>query len=259
MASAARRTVIGALPAAALLAMGRLVPQARAQDAADFAEALAYSRDVAAGLAEDVRSANYPIDDERAREWQERDFKGRSIVAETAVELGEDVLLEYVEDDYRAVAEEMVARGVPLVPAPEEVVPIPTEAAAVEPECPDRMSVAWDILLDSMDLLEERDAVVAAIQALDQSGEHVRAIDKALEAGDLDRVVDALFSLLEFLMEGGVLQKLAETLGKRVSAKLLKQVALRLVPFVGTGYALCALGLACHRHWDRLTCDPDAA
>lgn len=116
------------------------------------------------------------------------------------------------------------------------------------------MEVCWDILLDSLDLLEEKELFKEAIRAVEGMDDRLSDIETAVDESDWDRAVDGLFNLLEFLFERAIVARLVENLGEKVAFKFLKAVSLRLIPFVGYGYAIAALGLSVRRHWASLTC-----
>ena len=62
------------------------------------------------------------------------------------------------------------------------------------------------------------------------------------------------FDLLDFLLHGSSIVVLVRMLGDELGKKFLRSLIIRLVPYVGTGYAATALGFAIHRHWARLVC-----
>jgi hypothetical protein len=112
----------------------------------------------------------------------------------------------------------------------------------------------WDILLDSLGFLDEREFFLKAVNAIDGASDHITRMNNAIVEGQQRKAIDAFFDLLEFLIDGSVIVVLARMLGGRLGRRFFRSATIRLVPIVGTGYAIAALGLAIHRHWDRLGC-----
>jgi len=257
-----RRALLASLSCYASLSADPRLLRALAQDLGNFDEELSASRDISSKLAAEVLEAEYPIGDEIAFSWRDLDFDGRLRVASAAAGLASagaaletGQLLERALGDRRELAQTIAERGVALIPSPDEVVELSTEKAGVESECPSKVDVAWDIVLDSMDLLDEKELFKEAFRRVEGSEDAISRLESAIESADTDRIIDALFSLLDFILNNGTIYALIELAGERVAGKFLKALTLRLLPFVGTGYALTALGLALYRHWDRLFCD----
>ncbi|MDE0005392.1 MAG: hypothetical protein OXQ29_22095 [Rhodospirillaceae bacterium] len=148
----------------------------------------------------------------------------------------------------------MMARSVPLIPAPQAIVPLSTVRTPVADRCPPADEVMWDILLDSLGLLDERRFLRATLNAINGVPERVERINGSIRSGQWDQGIDAVVELLEFLLDGGAIVILLSELGERLGRRFLRSIAFRLIPFVGTGYAIAAFALAFHRHRDRLFC-----
>ena len=249
-----RRTVLAALPASAMLSQFGLIRRALAQDEGAFREQLQASRDIAVRLANRVREVPGRIDSEVATDLRELDYQGRYGLASAASGLSQGQLREYVQEEFQQAADTMVMRAVPLIPAIRDIVRVPTLRTPVDESCPPTSDVMWDILFDALGLLEEREFFMEALRAISGTSEHFERIDNSLNEDQWERAVDGFFDLLEFLLEGGTVIVLAQMLDERLARRFLRAVAIRLVPFVGTGYAIGAFGLAVHRHWDRLFC-----
>jgi hypothetical protein len=231
--------------------------QVLAQDTDTFRSVLSTSQDTAATLQQEVLGTPLPIGPEAALAWSERDFGGRRSVAEAAVGIEEDVLLEFVPSDLRELAATMQEHNVPIMPQPQEIQQVQVEEpppAFVEAECPDKTEVLWDILLDSLGLLEEKELFQAVANTIEGFNEEIQSIAVNVESDDTDALIDGLFNVIRFFGERAVLQTIVQNLGERTAQRLLKALSLRLVPWVGWGYACTALGLSVYKHWPRLVC-----
>ncbi len=249
-----RRTVLATLPASVLVSQLASIRWAVAQDEGRFREQLQVSRDIAIELANDVRAARGEIDFIGASRWQELDYQGRSALATASLGLSQSQLYRYVQDEFRVTADTMIGRGVPLIPAPQDIVRLSTVRVPMAESCPPTADVMWDILLDALGLLDEREFFLEVVNAIDGASDHITRMNRSMFEGGRRQAIDAFFDLLEFLMDGSVIVVLEGMLGDRLGRKFLRSVTIRLVPVVGTGYAIVALGLAIHRHWDRLVC-----
>lgn len=249
-----RRTVLATLPASVLVSQLASIRWAVAQDEETFREQLQISRNIAIELANDVRAAHGEIDFITASHWQELDYQGRNALAIASLSLNQNQLYRYIQDEFRVTAETMIGRGVPLIPAPRDIVRLSTVRVPMVESCPPTAEVMWDILLDSLGLLDEREFFLQVVNAIDGASEHITRMNSSIVEGRRRQAIDAFFDLLEFLIDGSVIVVLAGMLGDRLGRKFLRSVTIRLVPVVGTGYAVVALGLAIHRHWDRLVC-----
>lgn len=254
--SISRRTVLGALPVSLLSSQLVCLRWALAQDQPAFGRQLEGSQRIAYRLAEAVRATRGELDPEGAARLQEQDYRGRSGLANSSLSLSQEQLHEYVQHEYRGTANQMVERGIRLVPEPPQIRRISTVRTSVDEPCPPRSEVIWDILLDSLGLFDERTLFMAAVNAVYADRDYINRIHNAMRENRVDQAIDGLFDLLEFLLTGGVIVELAQRLSERLAYKLLRAISVRLVPFVGTGYAISALGLAVHRHRNRLFCQP---
>lgn len=252
--SLTRRTVLTVLPATMILSQFPSIRWVLAQDDEVFRRQLQVSRDIAAGLANSVREVGGVLDPGRAMNWQQRDYQGRNALAIASLSLNQEQLHGYVRDEFRETADAMVQRGVRLVPAPRDVERLSTVRTTVGESCPSAGVVMWDILFDSLGLLEERHLFREAFNAINGASDRVERMNDSISRGRWERAVDAFFDLLEFLLKGGTIIQLSRVLDDRLARRFLWSVTIRLVPFVGTGYAITAFGLAVHRHWDRLFC-----
>ena len=256
--SLTRRTVLGALPASFLLSQLPWLRWALAQDQQPFERQLERSQHIANGLAKTVRATRKEFDPAKAAGLQEQDYQGRSNVAKASLSLSQEQLSKYVRHEYRGTAKQMVERGIRLVPKPAQIVRLPNVGMSVDDPCSPRSEVIWDILLDSLGLLDERAFFKEAMNAIILTDGNyiniINRIDNAIRENRMDQAIDGCVNLLEFLLKGGVIVKLAQMLEDRLANRLLKVISVRLVPFVGTGYAIFALGLAVRRHWNRLFC-----
>lgn len=254
VASLTRRTVLSAVPAFALLSPPGLIRRALAQDVGAFAEQLNASRDIAINLDDRVREVRGRVDAEMASVLQELDYRGRYGLATAASGLDQSQLRENVREEFGQAADMMRAQAVPLIPTPESIIRISTLRTPGGDSCPSVGTVVWDILFDALGLLEEREFFMAALNAVDGTTQRVERISVALNEDQWEQAVDGFFDLLEFLFEGGTVIMLARMLDERRARRFLRAVAIRLVPFFGTGYAIAAFGMAVHRHWNRLFC-----
>lgn len=228
---------------------------ALAQNIDAFQSALSASQDTAAKLQEEVLSAPFPIEFETAADWSARDLQGRLSVAEAAVGIEDEVLLEFVPSDFRELADAMQEFDVPVMPQPQEIQPRVTEEPPELVEaCPEKTDVLWDILLESLGLLDEKEFFKAFASTIQGLEEEIQSVALSVESGDTSDLIDGLFNIIRFFLERAVLQQIVEKLGERTARRLLKAISLRLVPWVGWGYATTALGLAAYRHWPRLVC-----
>lgn len=249
-----RRTVLAMLPASVLVSQLASIRWAVAQDEGAFREQLEVSSNIAIELSNDVRAVRGEINFIRALHWQELDYQGRNALATASLSLSQGQLYRYVQDEFRVTAETMIGRGVPLIPAPRDIVRLSTVRVPMAESCPPTAEVMWDILLDSLGLLDEREFFLEVVNAIDGASDHITRMNSSIAEGRRRQAIDAFFDLLEFLIDGSVIVVLAGMLGDRLGRKFLRSITIRLVPVVGTGYAIVALGLAIHRHWDRLVC-----
>lgn len=249
-----RRTVLATLPASVVVSQLASIRWAVAQDDGKFREQLQVSRDIANRLANHVREVRGEIDSGGAAEWQDLDYRGRNSLAIASSGFSQSYLYQFVREDFRGAADAMIAREVPLVPASQDIVRLSTVRVHVSESCPPTGEVMWDILFDSLGLLDEREFFMEAVNAIDGASDHITRMNNAIVEGQQRRAIDAFFDLLEFLIDGSVIVALARMLGDRLSRRFLRSVTIRLVPILGTGYAIAALGLAIHRHWNRLVC-----
>ncbi len=210
--------------------------------------------DIAIELANGVRGARGRIGSSGALEWQALDYRGRKAPATASLDLSQDQLYQYVQEEFRGTAETMIAQGVPLIPAPRDVVPISIVREPVDASCPPTDEVMWDILFDSLGLLDEREFFFEAANAIDGTTDYTTRMSNSMGEDQRQQAIDALFDLLEFLLHGGTIAVLARMAGDRLGKRFLRKLTIPLIPLVGTGYATAALGLAIHRHWDRLVC-----
>lgn len=249
-----RRTVLAALPASVVMSQIASIRWAVAQDDGEFRQQIQDSRDIAIWLANRVREVRGETDSGEAAEWQDLDYRGRNTLAVASVGLSQRQLYQYVREDYRGTADAMIERGIPLIPAPRDIARLSTVRVPVEQRCPSTVEVMWDILLDSLGFLDEREFLLGALNALDGAAVHITRMNVSIVEGRRGQAIDAFFDLLEFLIDGSVVVVLARMLGDRLGIRFFRAIAIRLVPIFGTGYAIAALGLAIHRHWDRLVC-----
>ena len=252
--SLTRRAVLAALPAGAALCQLGPIRGALAQDEGAFKEQLQKSKDIAMNLADWVREIGGRVESDRAATIQDLDYRGRHDLANVASGMSQRQLHGHVREGFEEAADTMVDWEVSLIPAPGDIVRIATLRTPEGDRCPPVGEVMWDILFDALGLLEEREFFMAALHAVSGTTERVERIEDSLNQGRWDDAVDGFFDLLEFLLEGGTVIVLARTLDERLAKPFLRAVSIRLVPFVGTGYAIGAFGLAVHRHWNRLFC-----
>lgn len=250
-----RRVLLTGLPSGVMLSELGPIRWALAQDGGAFRRELQASTAIANSLANEVRQVRGDIAPTRAETWQGRDYQGRRRLATNAVGFSQVQLKAYVPGELLATADAMVERSVPLIPEPREIIPLSTARMSVGDNCPPAGEVMWDILFDSLGLLDERQFLRAFLNEINGVPERVGRINDSIRAGRWERGIDAVVELLEFLLDGGAIVVLLRELGERLGRRFLRSIALRLVPFVGTGYAIVAFGLAFHRHRDRLFCD----
>lgn len=273
-----RRTVLAALPAGAILSQLGPIRRALAQDEGAFKRQLQASRDIATELADRAWKVPGGVDSQRVavlhalhhrpaqagdsdllssrgpKELQRLDYRGRRDLANAASGLSQTQLREHVRQEFSQAANTMVERAVPLIPPAQDIEQVSTFSEAVGDSCPPAGDVMWDILFDALGLLDEREFFMAALHAVSGTSERVEMINDSLNEDSWGRALDGIFELLEFLLEGGTVRTLAQVLDERLAKRFLQEMATRLVPFVGTGYAIAAFGLAVHRHLDRLLC-----
>ncbi len=261
--------MLAAVPAGAVWSQLGWIRRALAQGEGAFREQLQESRDIAGELANyvrevearvddtnaaELRARDYRVDDINGAELRERDYRGRHDLASAASDLSQEQLHAHVREDFVQVADAMVVRAVPLIPPPRDIVRVSTLRLPVGDSCPPVGEVMWDILFDALGLLDEREFFMEALRAVSGTTERVERINDSLNEGRWEEAIDGFFDLREFLLDGGTIILLVRMLEERLARRFLRAVAFRLVPFVGTGYAIVAFGLAVHRHRDRLFC-----
>lgn len=273
-----RRTLLAALPAGAILSQLASIRRVLAQDDGIFEEQLQYSINIAMELANsvpmerDVSSFLDAAESSEVAQWQERDYEGRralvlseasrTALAQTSasLELSQEHLQQFVRPEFMETADEFAKRGVPLIPELQDIERLSTDRTPPNEVCSPAGEVFWDILVDSFELLDEKQLFLEAVIAISGGTRHVEQINGDISEGRWEQAVDALFDLLNFLLEGSVIIELARYFEDRLqnvglARRFLLAVSKRLVLFVGTGYAIFALSLAVHRHWDRLVCE----
>ena len=188
-----RRTVLATLPASVVVSQLTSIRWAVAQDEGQFREQLQVSRDIAITLANDVREVPGEIDSNQALEWQALDYQGRNALAVASSGLSQDQLYQFFPDEFRAMAGTMIAQGIPLIPAPRDIVPLSTVRVSMGESCPPIGEVMWDILFDSLGLLDERDLLFAAVNAKDGTNNYIERMNGSIIENQRGRAIDAVF------------------------------------------------------------------
>lgn len=252
-----RRDMLTFMLFGAMLTRFTLCKKGYAQDYGELDRALLTSRSIA-NIGTRLRPAEFPMSDSQAFFWQKLDFDGRLILAQASVNVASDVLGTYAFRSHFATWNAMEQANVPLLPRPMEVVIIPTEPE-YRGSCPNLIDAVWETLLDSLDLLEEAKIISSVIKSIESDAEvkkNLDALDSAVQEPNIDRLVTGLYNLAALILQEQVLTIIIERLPDAIALKFLKSISTRLIPFVGPGYALIALGLAIHRNWRNLTCTP---
>jgi hypothetical protein len=158
--------------------------------------------------------------------------------------------------DTAFLADEMRQQSVPTVPPPEDIKPDPTQSVPppqTKPTPPEKWKVVLSILLETLGLLEIHELVEEILAKLDGYQAEQQKVTEAFRIGTPKQITDAVFGFLEWFTARQVCKRfLAELVIRKVSATVLRELSLRLVPWIGWAWLFVAFGLAVHRHWDEL-------
>lgn len=231
-----------------------LLPFSRASaQELDFLRAeISLSRGIAAGLRAGIVQAQFPISDDLSVFFSNADYRGRLRITDAAGEVDEEVLAGLMDEKWRDSETAFRESGVNLIPR--KIEEIKTDAESIDDKCQSKIDVCWDIVLDSLGLLDQKEFIKEAIYQISGGRESINNLNDAINSGDTDKVVDGIFNFGEFILDNGTIYALIELANARLRNRILQAISRRLLPFVGTGYAIVALGLAVRRHWGRLVC-----
>jgi hypothetical protein len=252
------------------MAISTRVHLARAQEInfQELAAEIARQRAASVGRYAALRKT-LPVSEEHAKSDSTTSYTRRLDLAQSLVRVSTQIYPsdiqykapELLSPDTAYVVGHMNEAGVSAYPDPldvtqdafellPEVGPVPIGDEWLVTNQPSKAAVVLDIFLDTFGLLPVRELVLDVLVQMDGFEQRQAAIREAIEKRDAEQIRDALFGLIEWFVEAKVcetvLKKLAE---KKLAKLLLRNFAIRLVPFVGWGWCLLAFALAINRHW----------
>lgn len=242
----------------AFTGLGTRVGHALAADSTidSFLAVVEKQKPAAIALEKQARSPNIITNSDLPAVISTRDFNQRMNLAKASEGVARAELIKAMQDkDLRDAYAK--AADVRPAPPPAEIRRIPIQRQDVEKTgCPpDKGDVVIEVLLDSLDLLDEKEIYKEVLRKFKGFQEDVSEISKAMKNGKADVVIEGIFNLFtEYFVNKKFIQFALESIPIASRNRLLARLALRFVPYVGWIYVSVSLGLAVHRHWKRLTC-----
>lgn len=214
------------------------------------------------------------------KRFQFLDYRGRFDMALAAHCQGREAVIEKFLDsspgsqaDLAHIIETSREFGIPLIPAPYEVLPFPAHRlyqgaesdkstarltpamfqAENEANCPEISVVITHIILDALGLLDIKEILIRVLQEIDffagQNENIETIIDPELTP---EQVVDAVGNLVQLLLGKTVWQELVKRMSEEARQKFLKAISVRMIPWVGWGILLGCLALTVYDYWPAL-------
>jgi len=231
-------------------------------DLAKVATLLQADRDLSSTTYKSIRES-LPVSQEQAQTYSSLSFETRV----SRAELLQQVAGLFDPFEVNAKAPELLApetaylidhmrqAGISPFPEPLDItrdpfVPLPPlEPLPVE----EKWRVVLDIVLDALGLLPIKEIALEVLVQVEGYSVQEALVRDAFEKGDPERIRDAIFGFMEWLLEKALEPFLVKLAERKVAKVLLRSLIVRLVPFVGWGWLLVAFALSVNRHWDRLT------
>ena len=277
-----RRVLVKLIASAGISGVGFASHRALADTSTQtFREAL----DQAIQFSEEMRGLlnsqdNFYFSQDTVKRFQFLDYRSRFDMALAAHCQGRDAVIEKFLDgsrgsqtDFAHIIETSREFGVPMIPAPHEVLPFPTHRfyqgaesdettarptpamfrAENEANCPEISVVITHIILDALGLLDIKEILIRILQEIDffaGQDENIQTITNPELTPE--QVVDAIGNLVQLLLGKTVWEKLVKRMSEEVRQKFLKAISVRMIPWVGWGILLGCLALTVYDYWPAL-------
>jgi hypothetical protein len=237
--------------------------EARAQEGgAALAELLKVDRARLADLNAKLRNPEFLANEERMAEVQRFDVEQRKEEARQIRDYislsGWDVATfrtkasDLFDPNVDIVTSLIFKNEVSIIPDPAQITP-PEKAPTPKLKPRRTINVLVDILLETFGLVDVEKIAVEVLHEIPGLDEKFGEAEQAVKERNSQKIVDATYGIVDFILKQAVLDPfIAKLIAKGVGKVLLRQFALRMVPFLGWAWLFVALGIAISHHWEEL-------